>query len=148
MPGTTGTPQFPRPSSRVPVPESRARRSGPAPADRGGRRARRLALDRDRAPVRARAREVGAAWAGDVPAGGLTSLWRAFSPPPQDWPLALCDYRSTDDAEDCTPNLLFRVPALPGRDAKDAPDDEAESAGNVALAVHPRTHLARRGGRR
>jgi len=60
-----------------------------------------------------------------------TSLWRAFSPPPQDWPLALCDYRSTDDAEDGTPNLLFRVPALPGRDAKDAPDDEAESAASL-----------------
>ncbi|MDX6417450.1 MAG: hypothetical protein QOG28_2070, partial [Trebonia sp.] len=34
-----------------------------------------------------------------------TSLWRAFSPPPQDWPLAVCDYRSTDDAEGGTPNL-------------------------------------------
>jgi hypothetical protein len=60
-----------------------------------------------------------------------TSLWRAFSPPPQDWPLAVCDYRSTDDAEDGTPNLLFRVPALPDRDATDAPDDEAESAASL-----------------
>jgi hypothetical protein len=41
-----------------------------------------------------------------------TSFWRTFSPPPQDWPLALCDYRSTDDAEG-SPNLLFRVRSLP-----------------------------------
>src|SRR3984957_10108963 len=60
-----------------------------------------------------------------------TSLWRAFSPPPQDWPLALCDYRSTDDAEDGAPNLLFRVPALPGSDAEYTPDDEAESAASL-----------------
>ena len=60
-----------------------------------------------------------------------TSLWRAFSPPPQDWPLAVCDCRSTDDAEDGTPNLLFRVPVLPAPDAEDAPDDEAESAASL-----------------
>jgi len=60
-----------------------------------------------------------------------TSLWRAFSPPPQDWPLAVCDYRSTDDAEDGTPNLLFRVPALPPVGAPDAPEDEAESAASL-----------------
>jgi len=60
-----------------------------------------------------------------------TSLWRAFSPPPQDWPLAVCDYRSTDDAEDGTPNLLFRVPVLPDPDEPDAPDDEAESAASL-----------------
>jgi hypothetical protein len=59
-----------------------------------------------------------------------TSLWRAFSPPPQDWPLALCDYRSTDDAEG-TPNLLCRVPALPEPDQPDAPDDQAESAASL-----------------
>jgi len=61
-----------------------------------------------------------------------TSLWRAFSPPPQDWPLALCDYRSVDDAEG-SPNLLFRVGSLPAPDeAADADDDsEAESAASV-----------------
>jgi hypothetical protein len=61
-----------------------------------------------------------------------TSLWRAFSPPPQDWPLALCDYRSVDDAEG-SPNLLFRVSSLPAPDqAADAADDaEAESAASV-----------------
>jgi hypothetical protein len=60
-----------------------------------------------------------------------TSLWRAFSPPPQDWPLAVCDYRSTDDAEDGTPNLLFRVPALPGPADAEAPDADAESAASL-----------------
>ncbi len=60
-----------------------------------------------------------------------TSLWRAFSPPPQEWPLALCDYRSTDDAEG-TPNLLFRVPSLPAPDAVGAaPDADAESTASL-----------------
>jgi hypothetical protein len=60
-----------------------------------------------------------------------TSLWRAFSPPPQDWPLAVCDYRSTDDAEDGTPNLLFRVAALPDPAGPEAPDADAESAASL-----------------
>jgi hypothetical protein len=62
-----------------------------------------------------------------------TSLWRAFSPPPQDWPLALCDYRSTSDAAEGTPNLLFRVPRLPAHDEEQRAydDDEAESAASL-----------------
>jgi hypothetical protein len=67
-----------------------------------------------------------------------TSLWRAYSPPPQDWPLAVCDYRSTDDAEDGTPNLLFRVPALPDPAAPEAPDADAESA--ASLFFHNPAH--------
>ena len=63
-----------------------------------------------------------------------TSLWRAFSAPPQDWPLAVCDYRSTDDAEDGTPNLLFRVPALPEPGAPEEPDEAAESAASLFYA--------------
>jgi hypothetical protein len=61
-----------------------------------------------------------------------TSLWRAFSPPPQDWPLALCDYRSTDDAEG-SPNLLFRVGSLPAPDEVPEVVDarDAESAATV-----------------
>ena len=61
-----------------------------------------------------------------------TSLWRAFSPPPQDWPLALCDYRSVDDAEG-SPNLLFRVRELPtAHEAEHTGDDDgAESAASV-----------------
>ena len=47
----------------------------------------------------ARARAA-AAYAARFPGGPgyrralITSLWRVFSPPPQDWPLALCDYTS------------------------------------------------------
>src|SRR5690349_2372459 len=35
-----------------------------------------------------------------------TSFWRAFSPPPQDYPLALCDGNSVGD-EEGVPNTLF-----------------------------------------
>jgi hypothetical protein len=65
-----------------------------------------------------------------------TSLWRAFSPPPQDWPLALCDYRSLADDEG-VPNFLFRVAALPdpaslpGRLPEDLDAADAESAASV-----------------
>ena len=61
-----------------------------------------------------------------------TSLWRTFSPPPQDCPLALCDYRSTDDAEG-SPNLLFRVRELPApHEVSEVVDDaDAESAASV-----------------
>ena len=41
--------------------------------------------------------------------------WRAFSPPPQDWPLALCDARSVDP-EEGSPNVLVIVDALPEGD--------------------------------
>ena len=41
-----------------------------------------------------------------------TSVWRVFSPPPQDWPLALCDYRSVRDDEGL-PNQLYFVDTLP-----------------------------------
>lgn len=42
----------------------------------------------------------------------FTSFWRCLSPPPQDWPLALCDYRSVEDDEG-VPNLMVNVDALP-----------------------------------
>jgi hypothetical protein len=41
-----------------------------------------------------------------------TSTWRVFSPAPQDWPLALCDFRSVAP-EDGIPNTLYFVDALP-----------------------------------
>ena len=49
-------------------------------------------------------------------------------------PPAPCDYRSTDDAEDGTPNLLFRVLALPDPGEPDAPDEDAESAASLFRA--------------
>lgn len=44
-----------------------------------------------------------------------TSLWRAFSPPPQDCPLALCDGRSLQDDEGVR-NTLHVVDALPSEE--------------------------------
>jgi hypothetical protein len=41
-----------------------------------------------------------------------TSFWRVFSPPPQDWPLALCDFRSLRDDEGL-PNQLYFVDRVP-----------------------------------
>jgi len=41
-----------------------------------------------------------------------TSFWRVFSPAPQDWPLALCDFNSVDPAEGL-PNQLFFVDEIP-----------------------------------
>jgi hypothetical protein len=41
-----------------------------------------------------------------------SSLWRAFSEPPQDYPLAVCDARSVG-ADEGVPNALFIVDQLP-----------------------------------
>jgi hypothetical protein len=43
-----------------------------------------------------------------------TSLWRTFSPPPQDWPLALCDGSSVSREEEAT-NVLVIVDQIPDR---------------------------------
>jgi hypothetical protein len=56
----------------------------------------------------------------------IFSLWRCFSPPPQDWPLALCAGYSVRDDEGA-PNLMVRVDTLPEGEAAFAPlDDEAQ----------------------
>jgi hypothetical protein len=61
----------------------------------------------------------------------MTSLWRAFSPPPQDWPLALLDYRSTDDAEG-EANLLLFVDELPDEGSvPEIADVDSQPAGSV-----------------
>jgi len=61
----------------------------------------------------------------------MTSLWRAFSPPPQDWPLAILDYRSLADTEG-VPNLLLFVDTLPDPDdVPDIPDPDAFPAGSI-----------------
>lgn len=48
------------------------------------------------------------------------SFWRAFSEPPQDWPLAVCDGRSLDADEGVT-NTLVIVDSLPTPEAAVAP---------------------------
>ena len=45
----------------------------------------------------------------------ISSLWRCFSPPPQDWPLAVCDGRSVA-AEEGVPNTLVIVDEIPDHD--------------------------------
>jgi hypothetical protein len=61
----------------------------------------------------------------------LTSLWRAVSPPPQDTPLALLDYRSVDDGEG-VPNLLIFTQELPDPgDVPDIADPGSHPAGSV-----------------
>ncbi len=56
----------------------------------------------------------------------ILGQWRAFSPPPQDWPLALCDARTIADDEGVA-NTLVIVDELPPPEALDAPvQGEAE----------------------
>ena len=42
----------------------------------------------------------------------ITSLWRVFSPPPQDWPLAICDYTSVGQDEGLD-NRMYLVEKIP-----------------------------------
>jgi hypothetical protein len=61
-----------------------------------------------------------------------TSFWRAFSPPPQDYPLALCDGNSVGD-EEGVPNTLFVVDQIPAREEMLQPvPDEAQ---RIAAAI-------------
>lgn len=49
-----------------------------------------------------------------------SSCWRAFSEPPQDWPLAVCDGRSVGEDEG-TPNVMVVVDALPDQETMHGP---------------------------
>lgn len=57
----------------------------------------------------------------------VTSLWRVFSPPPQDWPLALCDFRTIADGEGA-PLVTYFVDELPADPA--APVDHLRPVGS------------------
>jgi len=59
-----------------------------------------------------------------------TSLWRAFSPPPQDSPLAILDYRSVADTEGVA-NLLLFVPEPPDPVPDTIEDEQSQPAGTV-----------------
>ncbi|HSS64662.1 MAG TPA: CmcJ/NvfI family oxidoreductase [Gammaproteobacteria bacterium] len=63
-----------------------------------------------------------------------SSLWRTFSEPPQDWPLALCDASSVG-ADEGTPNALIIVDEIPDRDTMLA--DEWEEKTVVTAAIFP-----------
>lgn len=68
----------------------------------------------------------------------VSSFWRTFSPPPQDFPLALCDARSVGDDEG-TPNVLWVVDKIPEGDALFAPmDDDKQMA--AAIFRHNPAH--------
>lgn len=61
----------------------------------------------------------------------MTSFWRAFSAPPQDCPLAVCDAGSVRDDEG-TPNVLWVVDKIPEGEAMFAPmDDDAQLAAAI-----------------
>ena len=61
-----------------------------------------------------------------------SSLWRVFSPAPQDWPLAVCDSASVGP-EEGTPNTMFIVDKLPDRDTMlgEMPDEDKAMAADV-----------------
>ena len=58
----------------------------------------------------------------------LTSVWRVFTPPPQDWPLAVCDYTSVgpDDGLD---NRLYFVDKIPADLYAEMPPDAPGTSG-------------------
>lgn len=62
------------------------------------------------------------------------SLWRTFSAAPQDWPLALCDFRSVGD-EDAVANVKVDVDEIPTGDALFAPI-EGEEEMTAATIFH------------
>ncbi|MGH6989363.1 MAG: CmcJ/NvfI family oxidoreductase [Stellaceae bacterium] len=66
-----------------------------------------------------------------------SSFWRTFSPPPQDWPLALCDGTSISQANGI-PNRLVRLSARPDPAAMQAPiANEQELPAATIFHYHP-----------
>ncbi|MEV5411341.1 CmcJ/NvfI family oxidoreductase [Thermopolyspora sp. NPDC052614] len=58
----------------------------------------------------------------------ITSLWRVFSPPPQDWPLAICDYTSVRPGEGL-PNRMYFVDRIPDDLYAEMPADHPGAKG-------------------
>jgi hypothetical protein len=77
---------------------------------------------------------AGAAYASHFPDGPgfrralITSLWRVFSPPPQDWPLAICDYASVGPGEGLD-NRLYFVDKIPADLYAQMPEDAPGTSG-------------------
>lgn len=61
-----------------------------------------------------------------------SSLWRCFSDPPQDWPLALCEGSSVG-ADEGTPNSLIIVDEIPDEETMLADLPEEETAMTAAI---------------
>ena len=68
-----------------------------------------------------------------------TSFWRTFSPPPQDYPLALCDGNSVGD-EEGVPNTLHVVDRIPEREAMLRPMPDEDKAIAAAIFHHNPGH--------
>ena len=68
-----------------------------------------------------------------------SSLWRAFSEPPQDWPLAVCDAQSVR-ADEGVPNTLHIVDRIPEPEAmmREMPGEESLIA--AAIFHYNRDH--------
>jgi hypothetical protein len=67
------------------------------------------------------------------------SLWRTFSPPPQDWPLALCEAGSVGD-DDAVANVKVDVDEIPEGDALYAPIDGEEEMAAATIFHHNPAH--------
>lgn len=67
------------------------------------------------------------------------SLWRTFSPPPQDWPLALCEGSSVGD-EDSVANVKVDVDEIPVGDALYAPIEGEEDMVAATIFKHSPAH--------
>jgi hypothetical protein len=68
-----------------------------------------------------------------------SSLWRCFSPPPQDCPLALCDARSVAHTEG-VPNTLFIVDKLPAPEVMVGPMPDEDKALAAAIFRYNPAH--------
>jgi hypothetical protein len=63
-----------------------------------------------------------------------SSLWRAFSPGPQDWPVAVCDGNSIG-MDEGTRNTMFIVDKLPDRETMlaEMPDEDKAMAADIFI---------------
>lgn len=69
----------------------------------------------------------------------LLSIWRCFSPPPQDWPIALCTFESSR-ADIVRRVVKIDVPHLPEGDALLAPIEGEEAMGASGLFTFNPAH--------
>src|SRR6185437_8476807 len=69
----------------------------------------------------------------------VTSLWRTYSPAPQDWPLALCDGNSIAP-EEGVHNYLVRTPSRPTPEEMSAPIEGEEDLPSALIFRHGPHH--------
>lgn len=67
------------------------------------------------------------------------SLWRTFSAPPQDWPLALCEFGSVGN-EDAVANVKVDVEEIPEGDALYAPIEGEDEMAAATIFHHNAAH--------